>query len=173
MADEPTMTIAGLDEAASEIQQPLVRDITWFQPADAKNLEPLSLIAGFALLLASSYLAGFQEEAKKTSKNLGRQSFRWLKGAVGGYFHGDQKAAKKPKPSADEQEAAQLAKDAVNTAAALDQETYLRILAETEKQLCAELTKTTAMPKAQAEKLARKIRSATERHVLSKRRARK
>ena len=173
MADEPTKTIAGLDEAASEIQQPLVTDITWFQSPDDKNLDPLSLIAGFALVLASSYLAGFQEEAKKTSKTLGRQSFRWLKGVVGGYFHGDQDAAKKPKPSAEEQEAAQLAKDALNTAATLDQGTYQRILGETEKELCAELTKTTAMPKAQAEKLARKIRSATEKHVLSKRRARK
>jgi hypothetical protein len=174
MADEQSsVAIEGLDEAASEIQQPLVRDITWFQPADAKNLEPVSLITGFALVLASSYLAGFQQEAKKTSQNLGRQSFRWLKSVVGGFFHADQDAAIKPKPSADEREAAQLAKDALNTAAALDQESYQRILGETEKQLCAELTKTTAMPKAQAEKLARKIRTATEKHVLSKRRTRK
>ena len=32
--------------------------------------------------LGVSLLAGFEEEAKKTSKGLGRKSFRWLKGYV-------------------------------------------------------------------------------------------
>jgi hypothetical protein len=172
MADQQQDSeITGLGEAAAEIEQPLVRDITWFQPADAKNLDPISLVTGFALLLAGSYLAGFQEEAKKTSKSLGRQSFRWLKGLVSGYFHSEQKPAKKP--SAEQQEAADLAKDAADTAASLDQKTYQRVLAETEKQLSAELIKATAMPKAQADKLAHRIRNATEKHVLSKRRPKK
>jgi hypothetical protein len=172
--DGPGVPISGLDEAAGEIETPLLRDITYFQPATAKNIEPVSFVAGFAMVLVTSYLAGFQEEAKKSAKKLGRENFRWLKSLIAGYFSSAPQQHSKRKPSTEEQDAAQLAKDAVDTAATLDQETYQQVLAETEKQLCAELMKSNpAMPKSQVEKLAHRIRAATEKHVLAKRRPRK
>jgi hypothetical protein len=162
----------GLKEASAEVQQGLAREMTWFLPADAKNMDTVSLIVGFAGVLVSAYLAGFQEEALKTARQTGRKSFRWLKNLTSSYLHGDQEHPGKRKPSARGQEVRQLAEQAPTTAAALDRESYQRVLTETEKALYRELIASADIPKKRAEQLAGKIRRAVEKHVLSKGRER-
>jgi len=174
MTDEQLgAAVAGLQDAAADLRGTLVREITWFEPPDAKNLDPISLAAGFGLVLASSFLAGFEEEARRAAKKLGRQSFRWLRGMVEKYFRTASSQPKKQKSNSEEEEVSHLARDAANTAATLDPETYQQILTATEERLSEELQATTAMPKKRAQDLSRKIRTAAEKHVLAKRRQRK
>lgn len=167
------VAVEGLQDAADDLRGTVVRDITWFQPPEAKHLDPVSVATGFALVLATSFLAGFEQEARKTMKQLGRQSFRWLRGFVESYFGKTSGKADKQKPSSDEEEVKQLAKKAADTAASLDPEIYEKVLSATEERLGEELQATTAMPKKRAQELSRKIRTAAEKHVLAKRKRRK
>jgi hypothetical protein len=50
--DAQDFAISGLQEAADEIQQPLISEINWFQPDDTKNLDPFSIITGLLWGLA-------------------------------------------------------------------------------------------------------------------------
>lgn len=174
MADnQSAAAVQGLQDAAADLQTTLVREITWFEPADVKKLDPVSVAIGFGAVLVSSFLAGFEEEARKAMKKGGRQSFRWLKGLAEDYFRKAVGEPEKQKSSGEEQEVAQLSRDAPNTAASLDAETYQRFLTATEEELTKELRATAAMPKRLAQELARKIRTAAEKHVLAPRRQRK
>jgi len=165
--------VAGLDEVAADLHGSLVRDITWFQPPEAKHLDPVTLATGFGLLLATSFLAGFEQVAREEARNLGRKTFRWLKGVVGSFFRKASGDAQALKPGSEEKEVAELARKAGNTAASLDQEAYEKVLADTERSLSEELQETTGMSQKKAEALSRAIRAAVEKRVLTKRRQRK
>ncbi len=157
-----------IDEASAEIQSSLAREMTWFLPAEAKHMDPASVVEAIATLLASSYLAGFQQEAKKALRGGGKRSFQWLKARVTSKLQAFEGPNGKSQPHADEPAVQILAQQAVASAAALDEAAFDRLLNLTEEAMRRELVASSQMPEKRAAKLAAKVRKAVETKVLRK-----
>ena len=71
-------TITGLDAAIEDMRPALSEPLMWLVPENERHFDGGAILSGFALLLVTSFLAGFQEEAVKQAKGAGAVAARWL-----------------------------------------------------------------------------------------------
>jgi hypothetical protein len=129
-----------------------------FVPPEEAHFDPTSVVDPFAWMLAIAFLAGFETEAKKSTKSAGKATFNWFKGLVSDLFD--------KKDGGATQEANRLARGAPNTALKLSEAQITEIADRVTDQLRKELEGKLA-PRRAAD-LAKKIRDKTTNRVLKR-----
>jgi hypothetical protein len=155
--------IEGIDEAAREIRRQADDALDWLTPEGEKNLLGAEFVAGFAAALVMAFLAGFQEEAVKGSKKIGKQvgkaSFRWLGSWLSNLGRG---AAQKPPADVES-----LATAAPKEAAALGDQEFEKLADQTQEEL-VQVLKDKKLPADRAARVGKAVRNAAKQHVLKR-----
>jgi hypothetical protein len=130
--------------------------VTYFLPEGEKHFDPVSVALGFGSVLLISFLAGFQEEAKKDAKGAGKKTFRWLSSLVSDLFSG--------RSSKESEEAKKLATSAKKTKKSLKEADVRTALDRAEQGLASDLAP--KIGKRKAALLAKKVRDVADREIL-------
>jgi hypothetical protein len=160
--------IEGMDDAARAVRREADEALDWLTPEGEKNLLGPEVVIAFGGLLVMGFLAGFQEEALKAAKKLGKKTgkatFGWLLDKLSGPDVG--KAGKKHAPPKEVEESAE---EAAKTAATLSDAEFDLAVARAREQLEG-LLKERKLPHDRAARTAKAVSEASVRHVLKRKR---
>jgi len=143
--------------AANALRDDAKEYITYFVPEDEDRFEPLTMVLGFASALLVSFLAGFQEEAKRSAKKAGKSTFKWFVSLLTDFKEG--------KESETSKEAKRRANEAKQTKRSLKKQQVPKALDRAEQGLRDELAG--RLGEAKATELAKKVRQVAERKILN------